>query len=143
MCPNSVGGTNALIAWALGTYNFARYRKTKREAPKLVPPKGADAAEASRIAEGIFLGRDLINTPANDMGPAELAAAAKELAKKHGAKISIIEGEALRKQNFPLIVAVGQGSDRAPRLIDITWGPREGVRRSPSSARAYASIAAG
>ncbi len=126
--PDDVGGTNALIAWALGTYNFSRYRKTKREAPKLVPPKNSDAAEASRIAEGIFLARDLINTPANDMGPAELAAAAKELAKKHGAKISVIEGEALRKQNFPLILAVGQGSDRAPRLIDITWGPANGAK---------------
>ncbi|HEY4124990.1 MAG TPA: leucyl aminopeptidase family protein [Rhizomicrobium sp.] len=121
--PAPFGGTNVLIAWALGTYSFTRYRKAKRETPKLVPPKDGDAAEASRIAQGIFLARDLINTPANDMGPAELAAAAKALAKTHGAKISIIEGEALRKQNFPLIVAVGQGSDRAARLIDISWGP--------------------
>ena len=126
--PKPFGGTTALIAWALGTYNFQRYRKARREAPKLVPPKDGDAAEASRIAEGIFLARDLINTPANDMGPAELAAAAKDLAKKHGAKISVIEGAALRKQNFPLIVAVGQGSDRAPRLIDITWGPANGAK---------------
>jgi leucyl aminopeptidase len=120
--PEAFGGTTALLAWALGTYKFNRYRKTKRETPKLAVPPGADAAEAARIAQGVFLARDLINTPANDMGPAELAAAAKELAKKHGAKISIIEGEALKKQNFPLICAVGQGSERAPRLIDISWG---------------------
>jgi leucyl aminopeptidase len=120
--PEAFGGTTALIAWALGTYKFNRYRKTRREAPKLAVPPGADAAEAARIAEGVFLARDLINTPANDMGPADLAAAARALAKKHGAKISIVEGEALKKQNFPLIHAVGQGSERAPRLIDITWG---------------------
>jgi leucyl aminopeptidase len=120
--PEAFGGTTALIAWALGTYKFNRYRKTRREAPKLAVPPGADAAEAARIAEGVFLARDLINTPANDMGPADLAAAAKALAKKHGAKVSIVEGEALKKQNFPLIHAVGQGSERAPRLIDITWG---------------------
>jgi leucyl aminopeptidase len=120
--PEAFGGTTALIAWALGTYKFNRYRKTRREAPKLAVPPGADAAEAARIAEGVFLARDLINTPANDMGPADLAAAARALAKKHGAKVSIVEGEALKKQNFPLIHAVGQGSERAPRLIDITWG---------------------
>ena len=120
--PQAFAGTTALIAWALGTYKFNRYRKAKRETPKLAVPAGADAAEAARVAEGVFLARDLINTPANDMGPAELAAAAKELAKKHGAKISIIEGEALKKQNFPLIHAVGHGSERGPRLIDISWG---------------------
>jgi leucyl aminopeptidase len=120
--PEAFGGTTALIAWALGTYKFNRYRKTRREAPKLAVPPGADAAEAARIAEGVFLARDLINTPANDMGPADLAAAARALAKKHGAKISIVEGEALKKQNFPLIHAVGKGSERPPRLIDITWG---------------------
>jgi len=124
--PASVGGTNALIAWGLGTYAFTRYRKSKRAAPKLAVPEGADAADATRIVDGVFLARDLINTPANDMGPAELASAAKEVAKNHGAKISIIEGDALRKQNFPLIHAVGHGSDRAPRLIDIVWGPANG-----------------
>ncbi len=124
--PASVGGTNALIAWALGTYAFTRYRKSKRAAPRLAVPQGADAADATRIIEGVFLARDLINTPANDMGPTELALAAKEVAKKHRAKISIIEGDALCKQNFPLIHAVGQGSDRVPRLIDIIWGPANG-----------------
>lgn len=120
--PEELGGTVALIAWALGSYTFARYRKTGRKFPKLAIPKGADAAEAMRIAEGVFLARDLINTPANDMGPAELAGAAKALAKEHGARISVIAGEALTKQNFPLIHAVGQGSERPPCLIDIAWG---------------------
>jgi len=124
--PDGFGGTTALIAWALGSYKFDRYRKIKRQRPKLAAPGDADVDEATRIAEGVFLARDLINTPANDMGPAELVAAAKALAKDHGAKISVIEGEALKKQNFPLIHAVGQGSERAPRLIDISWGPANG-----------------
>jgi leucyl aminopeptidase len=120
--PQAFGGTTALLAWALGTYKFDRYRKAGRETPKLAVPPGADAAEAARIAHGVCLARDLINTPANDMGPADLAAAAKDLARRHGAKISIVEGEALKKRNFPLIHAVGRGSERSPRLIDMGWG---------------------
>lgn len=121
VAPN-VGGTNALVGWALGSYRFARYRKSRSEAPKLIPPKNADVGHASRIAHGMFLARDLINTPANDMGPAELAAAAKSLAKQHGAKITVIEGAMLEKKNFPLLLAVGKASPRGPRLIDLTWG---------------------
>jgi leucyl aminopeptidase len=70
----------------------------------------------------VFLARDLINTPSNDMGPAELADAASGLARRHGAKAAVIEGDALLKQNFPLIHAVGRASERAPRLVDIRWG---------------------
>lgn len=69
------------------------------------------------------MGRDLINTPANDFGPAELEQAARKLARAHGAKIKVITGDVLLKQNFPLIHAVGRASDRAPRLIDFSWGP--------------------
>ena len=116
------GGEYATLAWVLGTYSFARYRKKKKANPKLVVPKGVDGEEASRIAEGIFLARDLVNTPSNDMGPEELASAARDLAKKHGAKISIIVGEDLLKKNYPLLHAVGRASVRAPRLIDMTWG---------------------
>jgi len=112
----------AVLGWMLGTYRFARYRKKEKTPPKLVLPDGVDGEELSRIAEGVFLARDLVNTPANDMGPAELAAAARDLAKQHGAKFSEIAGEALLKQNYPLIHAVGRGSARPPRLIDIRWG---------------------
>jgi leucyl aminopeptidase len=112
----------AALAWLLGTYRFAKYRKSTKQAPKLILPNDADGDEAGRIAEAVFLARDLINTPANDMGPEELAAAARELAGKHGAKFREIAGEALLKQNYPLIHAVGRGSARPPRLIDITWG---------------------
>jgi leucyl aminopeptidase len=121
--PEPAGGANAALAWLLGTYEFARYRKAKnRSLPRLVLPEGVDGADVSRIAEAVFLGRDLIATPANDMGPEELAAAAHGLAKKHDAKFSVIVGEALLKENFPMIHAVGRASARPPRLIDLVWG---------------------
>lgn len=120
--PEKLGGAAGALAWALGAYQFTRYRKAKPRGAKLALPKGVDEAEVSRIAEAVFLARDLINTPPNDMGPEELANAARDVAKKHRAKVSLIAGAALLKANYPLIHAVGQGSDRAPRLIDLTWG---------------------
>jgi len=120
--PDAQAGDAAALAWALGTYEFARYKKSKAKAVRLELPKGADGAEIARIAEGVFLARDLINTPPNDMGPEELSEAARMLAKRHGAKFAVTVGEALLKANYPLIHAVGQGSARAPRLIEINWG---------------------
>ncbi len=114
--------TLATLAWTLGAYRFARYRKNARPSPKLVVPDGVDAADVSRIAESVFLARDLINTPPNDMGPQELSDAARAVAERHGARFSEIVGEALLKKNYPLIHAVGRGSARAPRLIDLVWG---------------------
>src|SRR6267154_1968482 len=112
------------LAFALGSYRFTRYRKAKDKAVRLVLPDGVDGDDLSRIAEGMTLARDLINTPANDMGPAELEAAARALARQHGAKFRAIVGDDLRKQNFPLIHAVGRAADatRAPRLIELRWG---------------------
>lgn len=120
--PAATGGANGALAWLLGTYQFTRYRKGKALAAKLVVPKNVDADEVTRIAEGVFLGRDLITTPPNDMGPEELTNAARDLAKKHGAKFSVIVGDDLLKQNYPLIHAVGKGSARPPRLASFTWG---------------------
>ena len=120
--PADIGGLSGALAWALGTYQFARYKKARASGAKLVLPKGVDGGEATRIADAVALGRDLINTPPNDMGPAELADAARTLARQHGAKFTVIEGDALLKQNYPLIHAVGRGSDRAPRLASFTWG---------------------
>jgi leucyl aminopeptidase len=120
--PGSLGGANAALAWVLGTYRFARYKKSAQKLSKLVLPDGVDGAEVTRIAEGVFLGRDLVNTPSNDMGPDELAAAARDLAKRHGAKFAVTLGEDLLKKNYPLIHTVGRASPRAPRLIDFTWG---------------------
>jgi leucyl aminopeptidase len=112
----------ATLAFALGSYKFTRYRKAEPNGAQLVPSNGIDGTDLSRIAEGVALARDLINTPANDMGPAELEDAARGLAARYGAAFRSIVGEDLLKQNFPLIHAVGRASPRAPRLIDLTWG---------------------
>jgi leucyl aminopeptidase len=119
--PEHCGGANAALAWLMGGYRFTRYRKTTPKTARLVLPRGVDGAEIARIAQALFLARDLINTPANDLGPLELEQAARALAKKHGAKIAVTSGAALAK-NYPLVAAVGQGSARAPRLIDLVWG---------------------
>jgi leucyl aminopeptidase len=111
----------AALAFALGSYQFSRYRKSEARNVRLVLPEGVDGEALSHIVEGVTLCRDLTNMPSNDMGPAELEAAAKVLAKKHSAKIQVISGSALAK-NLPLVHAVGAGSSRAPRLIDMTWG---------------------
>ncbi|TKT70719.1 leucyl aminopeptidase family protein [Afipia massiliensis] len=112
----------AALAFALGSYRFNRYRKNDVPGARLVPPGDVDMTEITRMAEAAALARDLINTPANDMGPDELAQAAQALAGKFGATYTCIVGDDLLKQNFPLIHAVGMASTRAPRLIDITWG---------------------
>jgi leucyl aminopeptidase len=112
----------ATLAFALGSYRFGRYRNNEAPKVKLVPPDGVDIADISRMAEAAMLARDLINTPSNDMGPAELAQAAKDLAARFGADFSCIVGDDLVSQNFPLVHAVGMASPRAPRLIDFSWG---------------------
>lgn len=112
----------AAIAFALSTYRFARYRAGKGKQLRLVAPSNVDAKEVTRIAEGMALARDLVNTPSNDLGPVELEAAIRTLAKKHGAKTASIVGKDLLKKNFPLVYAVGQGSERAPRLVEFSWG---------------------
>jgi leucyl aminopeptidase len=119
--PDFCGGANAALAWLMGGYSFDRYKKKAAKKAKLITPPGVDGEEILRVAENLFFARDLVNTPANDMGPAELEAAARALAKKHGAKISVVSGAALTK-NYPLIAAVGAGSPRAPRLIELNWG---------------------
>ncbi|HVV79515.1 MAG TPA: leucyl aminopeptidase family protein [Pseudolabrys sp.] len=111
----------AALAFALGAYEFARYRKSGGKKLKLRVPNGVDAKELSAQVEAVTLARDLINTPSNDLGPAELEAAAAKVAKAHRAKFTSISGPKLAK-GFPLVQAVGGGSARAPRLIDFTWG---------------------
>ncbi len=120
--PGAAAATRMALGWALGAYGFARYKARSRAPAELVWPAEADRGEAERLARGITLARDLINTPAEDMGPVELALAAEQLAAEHDAKASVIVGNALLEKNYPMIHAVGRGSARAPRLIDITWG---------------------
>lgn len=118
-----VSMTDVVVAIGLGAWKFERYRATKgKEGPRFVWPAGADKKRATATIEAISMARDLITTPSSDMGPAELAAAAQKLARAHKAKIKVIVGDDLLKQNYPTIHAVGRASVRAPRLIDLTWG---------------------
>jgi leucyl aminopeptidase len=112
----------AALAFALGSYRFTRYRKAEDKPVRLELPEGVDGADLTRIVDGVTLARDLINTPANDMGPAELEDAARALATRHGASVRSVIGDDLIAEKFPLVHAVGRAADRAPRLVDIGWG---------------------
>lgn len=110
------------LGWLFAGYAFERYKDQKPAKATLVAPEGVDAARLEAIAAGEALTRDLINTPASDMGPVELEAACADLAKEQGAEIEVIRGEALLDENFPMIHTVGRAADQAPRLIDMRWG---------------------
>jgi leucyl aminopeptidase len=112
----------AALAFALGAYSFTRYRKSEAREVKLDLPQSIDRADLWRVVEAVTLARDLINTPANDMGPADLEEATRALAACHGADVRCLVGEELLAENFPLIHAVGRASDGAPRLIELNWG---------------------
>jgi leucyl aminopeptidase len=114
--------THFLLGWLVGGYRMMRYRLEGPQPPRaaLVPPPGADLAYASAASRATALARDLINTPANDMGPEELAAAALELAASRGARCQVLTGGELA--GYPMLRAVGAASARGPRLIDLRWG---------------------
>ena len=107
-------------------YAFDRYRQDARPSrrARLVVGEGVDLAEVRQIAQACALARDLINTPANDMGPVELELAAREVAEAFGAEIAVVVGDDLLAANYPAIHAVGRAADptRAPRMIEIGWG---------------------
>jgi leucyl aminopeptidase len=109
----------AALAFELGGYRFERYKKPKEAAPQLATRGDGEALR--RIRDGVFLARDLINIPANDLSPRDLAAAAEALAARCGASVTLVEGEALER-DFPMLHAVGAGSDRPPCLVDLRWG---------------------
>lgn len=119
----AAAATQLVLGWQIGAYRYGRYRSP---APAgmvtLIAPAAADAEYATAAAAASALARDLINTPANDLGPPELAQAAAALAGAHGATVRLVEGDALLDARYPLIHAVGRASPRAPRLIDLTWG---------------------
>lgn len=108
--------------WAVGSYAFTRYRKRRRAPARLVWPAAADRGEATRVADAIWLVRDLVNTPPEDLGPGELADAAVTLGRRHGATVRVLRGDELLAQNYPMVHAVGRGSSRPPCLVDLTWG---------------------
>ena len=114
----------SLIGWFLAHYRFDRYKSEAKphEARTLVVPEGAPVTESLRLAEAVALVRDLVNTPAGDMGPEALASAVTDAVTPHGAAVRIIVGDDLLTENFPAVHAVGRASAQAPRLIDVTWG---------------------
>lgn len=120
--------TQFVLGWHVGAYRFSRYRPSSVPAERatLLPPAEADLAHVDAAVAATTLARDLINTPPNDLGPAELASAASDLAAQFGARCETLQGEAL--QSYPLVKAVGAGSPRAPRLIDLRWGHAEAPR---------------
>jgi leucyl aminopeptidase len=112
----------AALGWLLTAYRFERYRKPKPAAARLVLPAGVDGEELSNLAEACALARDLVNTSAADLGPAEIEAAVRVLGETCGAEVASTIGDDLVTANFPMIHAVGRASPRAPRLIDLRWG---------------------
>lgn len=110
------------LGWLLAAYRFHAYREGSHMKAQLVCPEDVNASEVEAIANAEALTRDLINTPASDMGPPDLENAARALADEFGARISVVAGGDLLEQNFPMIHTVGRAADRAPRLIDMAWG---------------------
>ncbi|MBX5167399.1 MULTISPECIES: M17 family metallopeptidase [unclassified Rhizobium] len=112
------------LGFGLGRYRFDRYKSEKTPAATLMIPRDADSADIKRQLAGVFLARDLINTPTNDMGPEQLEAAFRGLAAHYKAEISVIKGDDLLEQNFPLVHTVGRASADAPRLLELRWGKK-------------------
>lgn len=114
----------AALGWLLAQYRFDRYRARPATTVRLVAPTGIDVTRIAVMAEAEGLTRDLINTPASDMGPDEIETAFADLAARFGARTGVVRGDDLIAQNFPMIHAVGRASPRAPRIMDMRWGSR-------------------
>lgn len=119
---NSETLTRIAFAWAMGAYRFARYKKPAGPLAQLYLNDSAALQEAQQLISAITLVRDLINTPAADMMPSDLAAATCALADQHGGQVTQVIGDDLLSQNYPMIHAVGRASMHSPRLIDLRWG---------------------
>jgi leucyl aminopeptidase len=112
----------AALAFLLGLYRFSRYRAAPKAQPSLIAPASIDARRIERIAQAVAFGRDLVNTPANDLGPEALEREALTLARSFAAEVCVTRGDDLLTANLPLIHAVGRAAGQAPRLVDFTWG---------------------
>jgi leucyl aminopeptidase len=121
--PADLAHQDAALAFALGSYRFDRYRKQNGDRAKLVV-ENVDVAVVRHVAHACALARDMINTPANDMGPRQIETIAREIAEQYAAQITVIEGQGLLEANYPAVHAVGRAAapDRAPRMIEISWG---------------------
>jgi leucyl aminopeptidase len=112
------------LGFGMGSYRFETYLKPKPAGPTLLIPKDANATDIKRQIAGVFLARDLINTPTNDMGPDALEKVFRDLAGHYDAKVSVVKGDELLEKNFPLIHAVGRAASEAPRLLEMRWGEK-------------------
>ena len=119
---SSRGLERAALGWALAAYRFDRYKKATPPTASLFPGSASAAESARVLARAVARVRDLINTPASDMMPKDLAAAVLDLATEHGAELRVVTGAALLDEGYPAIHAVGRASVHRPRLIDLTWG---------------------
>lgn len=124
---DAANASAAAFGWCLGSYSFETYKSKKNgaEKPKLAwPVAGADRDAVARDAAATYLVRDVISTPAEDMGPAHLEAAARELADEHGATVTAVVGDDLLVQNYPQVHAVGRAAatGREPRVVELNWG---------------------
>jgi leucyl aminopeptidase len=117
-----IGADQAALGFALQSYRFERYKSRNGKLCRLALPGTPAVTRAGRLAEAIYLARDLINTPASDMGPEDLAAAVEDVGRRFDASYQTIIGDDLIGANYPAIHAVGRGSARAPRLLDLRWG---------------------
>lgn len=115
----------ALHGWQTAQHHFERYKKPEKPVgPRILLTKEVKRIEAAQAeARAVCLVRDLVNTPAEDMGPAALEEQCEKLAKAHGGKLSVVRGDAL-EQDYPMVHAVGRAAARhhAPRLMHLTWG---------------------
>jgi leucyl aminopeptidase len=121
--PGGLAADQIALAFALGSYRFDRYKTHGGERAKLVAD-GVDVAEVVQVAHACALARDMVNTPANDMGPLQIETIAREIAEQYAAQITVITGEGLLEANYPAVHAVGRAADpaRSPRMIELSWG---------------------
>lgn len=120
-----VPGPVMALAFGMGAYRYEAYKKASAAAPRLVIPADADDVAIQRTVAAVCYARDLVNTPANDMGPDALETAFRALAKRYKAKVSVVSGDDLLSKGFPMIHAVGRAAHQAPRLLELRWGKKD------------------
>ena len=121
---SKAAANDAALGWGMAAYEFTRYREPRQTRPDLVWPSNADRRDVTSMLDATAVLRDLINTPAEDLGPSELADECRRVGRSFKAKVRVTTGDALLKANYPMIHMVGRASDDAPRLIDMRWGTK-------------------
>ncbi|HEX4095742.1 MAG TPA: leucyl aminopeptidase family protein [Caulobacteraceae bacterium] len=123
--PRGLSQLQAAVAWSLGAYGYDRYKpRPDRKVTRLVVADAAELEAARRVGHACALARDMVNTPANDLGPLQIETIAREIAERYGAKLTTVVGDALQEAGYPAVLAVGRAAEstRAPRMIELSWG---------------------